>query len=112
MREIKFRAWDKKEKKMYFFDFRSLVGGDDGSVSIDENMFGKDIDDKNLIFQQFTGLKDKKGKEIFEGDTVEGNGKTMNIKYNFGYSVINYANYIFPDGEIEVIGNIYENPSI
>lgn len=58
MREIKFRCWMKKADKWYphndlkWFPLRSLVNEDNCS--------------KNLIFNQYTGLKDKNGKEIYE----------------------------------------------
>jgi len=63
MREIKFRAWDKEDKKWLSEDCMPIVGfGEDKILS-----FGGD---GYAIFEQYTGLKDKKGKEIYEGDIV------------------------------------------
>jgi uncharacterized phage protein (TIGR01671 family) len=71
MREIKFRAWDKKHKRYNKGGF--WVGGMRGLIALvdqnDECGFHAFITD-DYILEQFTSLKDKNGKEIYEGDIV------------------------------------------
>ena len=71
MREIRFRIWNKIDNK--FCDIRDVVVCIDGQVErAYENMYHKDYgNSKNYIIQQFTGIKDVKGNDIYEGDIVK-----------------------------------------
>ncbi len=64
MREIEFRAWDKKEQKMYYDGFYITPAG----AVIWRNDALPEPED--YILEQYTGLKDKNGIKIFEGDIV------------------------------------------
>lgn len=158
MREIKFRAWETKEKRMLHngsFDVHLFSGGSDYGIShnfMDEserqyrftscknNNWNKDKPE--VILLQFTGLKDKNGKDIYEGDIIQilytdwcsphtKEHHSMGISeykksisrtgicVNVGYKVYlefknEYTGSIHEGkhGEKEVIGNIYENPEL
>jgi uncharacterized phage protein (TIGR01671 family) len=140
MREIKFRAWDKDELRMVE---RPFVVSNEGEA-FDEYRGGGYVKQYDLM--QFTGLKDKNGKEIYEGDVVEGGvyygwptekgfgivefgeweqdgsgheygpetclGWYIEIKESeFGYIEGSHL-YESKANNIEVIGNIYENPEL
>lgn len=132
MRDIKFRAWDKKTKKMRTVEsigFGELSYYNEGYPVV--NMIGRDcINDKDIIINrdsyqyelmQYTGLKDKNGKEIYEGDVLLYNNDIKSIvHYKNGAFVRSYENsniYLLYDSFItdgclddyEVIGNKYED---
>jgi len=104
-REIKFRAWDDKEGKMW-----NPVVGHDGVL-----MTGTGLGTWVTYpayedpLMQYTGLKDKNGKEIYEGDVVYVAGYG---DYNVEFPFIELYEAIF-EGDIgEIKGNIYENPEL
>lgn len=119
-REIKFRAWLKPKKQMVYFRFRDLARVDKGLFAYiedkDERMWCIDCDDMDHDFiMQFTGLKDKNGKEIYEGDIVKVNMFSLNGKFEMKWHDngfwLDYKDncWELPNKEFrEVIGNIYE----
>ena len=114
MREIKFRAFQKHGNRME--DWIAIDGYENDGL----NNEIKKHQDRGDILMQFTGLKDKNGVEIYEGDIVKawicyGPGgevkQTFEIKIGtFGVNIEewNYKENVLP----EVIGNIYENPEL
>jgi uncharacterized phage protein (TIGR01671 family) len=115
MREIKFRAWDKVQKKM------GSVEGIDFLYSKAYPLIGNvkvGISFSDLELMQFTGLHDKTGKEIYEGDVVTNNDTNWQIFYDEGayrMRVKDTTRRYLLTGEpqhSEVIGNICENPEL
>lgn len=127
MREIKFRAWDKKTKRMFIiFDSEEQ-----------EEWYLPTCRD-NYVVMQYTGLKDKNGTEIYEGDICKVSNDThysnnyFNTEDKWKMTMISTLKdycYMFYDIEdkfmtiyfiealedgmsIEIIGNIFENPEL
>jgi uncharacterized phage protein (TIGR01671 family) len=108
MREINFRCWDITNKTMHAVGLL-LIGH--GATGYSYPALGEDAnvgtEDTNRVVMQFTGLKDKNGKEIYEGDIVNiPNAGNYQVKWmSLGWSL-----HLVDD--VEVIGNIYENPEL
>jgi len=114
MREIKCRAW-------YPFEGRFIKGKDiqNKSIPIRNTRYGFSLKTR-FILQQYTGLKDKNGHEIYEGDIVESNWNNAIEEIKDIRSV----DWLLSDGFLagqendgclmgaKVIGNIYENPEL
>jgi len=124
MTQYKFRAWDKILKVIWddiSFDKMSIYGSDWDDVS---EQWSWQMPIFAGILMQFTGLKDKKGKEIYEGDIVKGGDCSGNFEVVFGeYYSECYSRHFgwkintewteeFNWEKLEVIGNIYENPEL
>ena len=120
----KFRAWDKETKEMFKDTFAIT---ESGQVVIVEQDFVTDTPDYvfagHLAIMQSTGLEDKNGKEIFEGDIVK-MSKDVSVDTTY-YEVVRRRGGAYSleskqhgcdlwirHTDCEIIGNIYENPEL
>lgn len=116
MREIKFRAWDKTDKESK----RRMIYIDDlGNVGMFSNQYYYEL-------MQFTGIKDSKGREIYEGDIIRVPGNliiygTHNASVEWsvsdlgwctssGLKITNHSPDSIPT--LEIIGNVHEHPEL
>jgi len=114
MREIKFRAWDTIQKKMTiafdsWFIHPETYSIDCGIMIGDDIHINRGISEFEIM--QYTGLKDKNGVEIYEGDLFQPRYNHLDnyapIEVKFKNGAFNISKYL--SKECEVIGNIYEN---
>jgi uncharacterized phage protein (TIGR01671 family) len=127
MREIKYRAWDKYASKLRLV--KSISYADDGFaktvlVRLVDGVSHGYVNGESCELMQYTGLKDKNGKEVYEGDIVSWHGVSdafviewVNLDASFAAADKStgktHYDYIMTSlNEAEVLGNIYENPKL
>ncbi|MDD5650656.1 MAG: YopX family protein [Candidatus Nanoarchaeia archaeon] len=122
MRDLKFRAWDKK-KNIFAEHIEIYYDGSFNIGYVEDSYSGLEYDDdKDAILMQYTGVNDKNGKEIYEGDIVlvsqhyEGDyfspEQKIVVKYedgDYGRHINSHSVYNY---NIIIVGNIYENPEL
>jgi len=127
MREIKFRVWDLEMKSFYSPNVHYLSKHDSIVEIILDSSVKKISGENRFIIRQYTGLKDKKGKDIYEGDICDAGMVIGPVEFIIGgFSLASNPLIEFlpknicvfsPDFDpswidVTVIGNIYENPEL
>ena len=142
MKTLKFRAWDNENKCYFKPTYEAYKGNvEDLNIGLDGDLYIKkivksthynQITINRFILEQFTGLQDKNGKDVYEGDIVEygetyigdycekeGHGE---IQYEDGCFIVVMGAYhdqgfeldgvTIQNRSIKIIGNIHENPEL
>jgi uncharacterized phage protein (TIGR01671 family) len=130
MKEIKFRAWDKAEKRWYDYEDSEIFIDLHGQPLIYAAENPYPFANTDIELMQYTGLKDKNGKEIYEGDYLRckqyigGNF----VEYHLELGYVEFVHGAFglhrkqgfyrpfkdwlEEYELEVLGNIHDNPEL
>lgn len=134
MRDLKFRIWSTHEKRWLCEDSQYLVMDGSEILAAPWSTISFKMPSQDYVVEQYTGLKDKNGREIYEGDIVHEtwdseypysycpeavvkNSRIVRISYNApSFNLKNEAGdsgeYCVEDFQIEIIGNIHENPEL
>lgn len=121
MRPIKFRAYLKNENKI--IDVKSIDWDENGNLISINYPEGKDYFgyEDDIALMQYTGCKDMKGKEIYEGDIVKYRNNLYQVEWVFfsfyihridGRILKELEKVAIDEKGMELIGNIYENPEL
>ena len=128
MREIKFKIYDKKLKTADIEELQDLCEDDywyDGETTVWEVLEDCNNKQERFVALQYTGLHDKNGKEIYEGDIISNGYEKCIVVWIEEYAgfMLKLINKEYEDKEWtnpmidlrkddEVIGNIYDNPEL
>jgi len=120
MREIKFRVWDKLLKEFNVLSLHDITEDDywyDGKSEMWSVFYDGTHEQEKFIIEQYTGLKDIHGVEIYEGDEIEFNGTKGKVEWDNNTASFRFKSYTsiyslafskYNIINIEVIGNIHQ----
>ena len=102
MREIKFRVWNGEEMiSPDYIDRKGIAHWKENSIPT-----------SSKTIMQYTGLKDKNGKEIYEGDILGWDDKSGYLWVVIWETMFDHSRWDASHSEAEIIGNIHENPEL
>ena len=125
MREIKYKAWDLKNKK--WLNLWQILFSEDGEAKAVKDINGERFGLNQVELLECTGLRDKNGKEIYEGDILKiddiEDDSIFFVSFDDGCFVADYSweeklpkptlvQAMYPFSDFKIVGNIYENPEL
>ena len=108
MREIKFRVWSNDGQMMHYFDLVNYMQ----SNEIGQEDLVPTLDIEKTPLMQFTGLKDKNGVEIYEGDLLLHKYYLQPVECSFKDGSFHTGDVSILDNSLEVIGNVFQDPEL